>query len=165
MIEIIIYIIVSYIFTNLAGWFIHWAIHQKWAGLFNRSHMAHHQTFYPENDLTSDIYRDAGSDSTPRYFIAIASPLIIIPIILAVLGIIPISFMIILLSMYGVMGYLNNYVHDSMHINNHILSRLPIISHFFEKWKKLHFAHHENMASNYGIFTFYFDRLFGTYSK
>jgi sterol desaturase/sphingolipid hydroxylase (fatty acid hydroxylase superfamily) len=163
MLAILLTILISLLFTTLFGHVVHWALHQSFAGPVNKAHMTHHLRLYPPEDFTSEIYRDSGKDATPKFFLIAAIPLILAPIVLWWSGIIAWPIMITVLLIEGLMGFLHNYLHDSFHIENHWLSRIPLVNKLFARWVNLHYMHHVNMAKNYGIFTFLWDRLFGTF--
>lgn len=158
-------ILTTYLMVNLFGYVAHWALHQTWMGRFNNSHMTHHLKLYPVEDFSSDVYRDAGKDNTAKFFAIASLPLIITPIILVIMGILPLPLMIVILITEGIIGFLHDYVHDAFHINNHLLTRLPGIRVIFGSLLKLHYIHHVNMNKNYGIFVYHWDRIFGTFSK
>jgi sterol desaturase/sphingolipid hydroxylase (fatty acid hydroxylase superfamily) len=165
MLSIFLTLLISYIFISFFGYLAHWALHQKWMGFFNIAHMTHHLKMYPPEDYTSDVYRHAGKDSTPRYFIGLVSPLIIGPIILGILGVLPFSVVAVILGMEAALGFLHNYIHDTFHINNHWMNRIPVLRDIFHKWNRLHYLHHVDMRKNYGIFLFHWDRILGTFWK
>lgn len=127
--------------------------------------MSHHLKMYPPEDYSSDVYRHAGNSSTPKYFALVALPVILAPIVLGILGILPLHLVLIVLAMEGLMGLLNDRVHDAFHINKHWMSRMPGLRTLFARWNKLHYLHHVDMSKNYGIFTFHWDHLFGTYKS
>ena len=157
-------LLITYLITNLFGYVIHWMLHQRWATQFNKTHMAHHK-LYPAKNFTSDLYRDAGKDSSFKIFIVMAIPLILIPIILGLSNIISIYLVISILIIEGIMGFLHNYLHDAFHTNNHWLSKIPLIKNMFNTLVRLHYYHHANMNLNFGIFTFYWDKLLKTFKS
>ncbi len=163
MVAFLLTILISYIVVSLFGYVVHWALHQSWAGPFNQAHMTHHLKMYPPSDFTSTVYRNAGKDSTPKFFALAALPLILTPIILGILGTLPWALAVTALVIEGLMGLLNDRLHDYFHISNHWLSRLPGFRLIFAKWVDLHYLHHVDMSKNYGIFTFHWDRLFKTF--
>lgn len=156
-------IILSYLITTLFGHTVHWALHQPWSGKVNRAHMTHHIKLYPPSDYVSETYRDAGKDSTPKFFAIAALPLILTPIILWAMGLLPLSLMITVIVVEGVMGFLHNYLHDAFHIKNHWLYGMPLVRKYFSRLVELHYQHHVNLKSNYGIFSFHWDRIFRTF--
>ncbi len=165
MAAILLTILISYIVTSFFGYVIHWSLHQTWSGFFNKAHMTHHQVLYPASDFTSDVYRHAGKDSTPRFFALAASPLILTPLVLWLVGIVPLSVAITAWAVMGVMGFLHDYIHDAFHIRNHWMTRTPVLRDIFAKWIQLHYLHHVDMGKNFGIFVFHWDRVFKTFWK
>lgn len=165
MMAVLLAIILTFLVTTLFGHVVHWCLHQPWLGAVNNSHMTHHLRLYPADDFTSEVYRNAGKDSTPKFFAVAAIPLVVTPIILAVLGVFTWPITLTVLAVEALMGFLHNYLHDSFHIKNHWLGRVPVLGGIFHRWIELHYLHHVDMSKNYGIFTFFWDRLFGTYWK
>jgi sterol desaturase/sphingolipid hydroxylase (fatty acid hydroxylase superfamily) len=125
--------------------------------------MTHHQKLYPPSDYKSDTYRDAGKDSTTKFFLAITIPMIVGLIVLGVFLHMPLYLMAIALVEALALGWLHDYLHDAFHIKNHKLSKVPVLKHFFVVWDDLHYIHHVDMTKNYGIFTFFWDKVFGTF--
>lgn len=160
---VLLTILITYIVTSLFGYVIHWSLHQTWAGQFNNAHMTHHLKLYPPEDFTSDSYRNAGKDSTPKFFAMAALPLIGLPIVLFAVGFLPLHLMIVALAVEGAMGFLHDYIHDAFHISRHWMSRVPVLKDIFHKWVALHYLHHVDMGKNYGIFVFHWDRIFRTF--
>jgi sterol desaturase/sphingolipid hydroxylase (fatty acid hydroxylase superfamily) len=62
-------------------------------------------------------------------------------------------------------GLLHNYLHDAFHISGHWLYRVPFVNMWFSHLVSLHYLHHVNMNSNFGIFTFHWDKVFKTFGK
>jgi hypothetical protein len=149
----------TYVAISFFGWVMHWLLHQKFMGQFYRSHMTHHMICYPSNDMLSKKYRAAGLDNTIYFFIFASIPMLSIPIFLYIFGIIPTNILIISLFEMLILGVMNNYIHDAMHIENHWLQNFPI-GRF---WRKLHYYHHLDMSCNMGIFIFWIDKLFKTF--
>jgi len=165
MLAIFLTIIISFFATTLFGHVVHWSLHQTWTGSVHKAHMTHHLKLYPPEDYTSVIYRDAGQDSTPRFFAIAAIPMVLAPILLFSFGVLPLHLMVITLIVEGLMGFLHNYLHDAFHIEKHWLYDVPVFGVIFGKWVALHYLHHVKMETNYGIFQFHWDRFFGTYWK
>ena len=165
MIAILLTFLISYFAVTLAGYLIHWSLHQKWTGQFHKSHMTHHLELYPPDDFTSTTYRHAGKDSTPKFFVILASPFIILPILLTVFGVLPWHLLLIILFMEGLMGFFHDYIHDGFHVNGHWMARVPVFRVIFRKWVVLHYIHHVDMEKNYGIFLFHWDKIFRTFRR
>lgn len=162
MLSIFLTILITYIVVSLFGYFVHKALHQEWAGRWNTSHMAHHVKLYPPGDFLSDKYRDAGKDDTFWTFALVSIPVILTPIILGLLGL-PLLLVAISVTEMLLIGFLNNYIHDCLHIKNHWMTRVPGLRHLFQKWRNLHELHHIDMQKNFGIFAFHWDRVLKTY--
>ena len=165
MLGILFTIIIVFFFTNLFGYVVHWSLHQPWAGFVNTAHMAHHLKMYPSTDFFSDVYRRAGKDSSVQFFAVAAIPMIVIPILLGIFGILSFHLVLISLIIELLLGFLHNYLHDAFHIRKHLLTNLPIIKNLFNRWMKLHYIHHIRMNTNFGIFTYHWDRIFKTFSS
>lgn len=120
--------------------------------------MAHHLKMYPPSNFSSDVYRGTGKDSSLIFFIIALIPLIILLIIIGLL-INYVPAMIAGIVTLVLNGLLHNYIHDSFHINKSWVRRFSS----FQRLEKLHYIHHANMRKNFGIFTFYWDRLFGSF--
>lgn len=157
---LLVVVLASFVITTFFGHAIHWALHQRWTGLFYRSHMDHHVKQYPPKDLTSSTYRLPSRGATgfvlftPAFLIILGAAggllwLFGLPLwILAVLGPVMLGY-----------GLLNDHVHDAFHVDNHLLSRFA----WFSKLQRSHFIHHRNMKVNFGIINFTWDRVFGTF--
>jgi sterol desaturase/sphingolipid hydroxylase (fatty acid hydroxylase superfamily) len=165
MLAIFITALVAFFASSLFGHVVHWSLHQQWTGRLNQKHMTHHLTLYPPSDYQSEVYRSAGQDNTVITFTVAAIPLVLIPIVMGILGILPISLVITALIIMGVMGFLHGYLHDSFHIVNHFLTRIPGVKVIFGYWTRLHYLHHVDMQKNFGIFLFHWDRVFKTFWK
>lgn len=165
MVAILLTILITYIVTSFFGYVVHWSLHQSWAGRFNVSHMTHHLKLYPPSDFYSETYRDPGKDNTVKFFAFAAIPLLLAPVVLYFLGILPLSLMITVLVVEGIVGFLHDYIHDAFHITDHWMSRVPVLRDIFGVWVKLHYLHHVDMGKNYGIFVFHWDHVFRTFWK
>jgi sterol desaturase/sphingolipid hydroxylase (fatty acid hydroxylase superfamily) len=164
MFAIMLTILITFLFSSVFGYVVHWAIHQTWTGKLNNSHMTHHLKLYPPTDYISDKYRGAGKDNTVLIFALVALPVIALPIILGIMGILPLLLVIISLIVMGIISFLHSYLHDAFHVRNHWLYHVPLISQLFAGWVFLHWLHHVNMQTNFGIFMFFLDKLFGTFA-
>lgn len=158
--QAIILLLIFILFTFL-GYVFHWMFHQEWSGIFYRKHKNHHEKQYPETDLISDVYREAGADNTTFLFLGVFSPIIIGTILLMVFGVVGKIFGGVILFEMVVIGLINAYLHDSFHLNKSIWHKWPA----FDRLRKLHFIHHHNQSKNFGIFSFVWDRMFKSYSE
>lgn len=164
MAVVVLTVIVTYVVASLFGYVMHRFLHSSKSGFLNVAHMTHHRLLYPPDDYLSDTYRKAGRDSTPKYFALGAVPMVLLPIVLGLCGVLNWTVVVTAMLTLGLMGFLHDYLHDAFHVRNHRLTRVPLLNMFFNRWVMLHFQHHVNMDSNYGIFTYWLDRLFGTFA-
>jgi hypothetical protein len=163
MLAVLITILFTYFFTTLFGYVIHWALHQPWAGRFNQAHMTHHLTLYPPSDFTSEKYRHAGKDNTVKTFAIASIPVILLPILLFWFGVLPLHIVIITVVLMVSIGLLHDHLHNTFHLTNHWLYRVPVIRLIMDRWVQLHYIHHVDMQKNFGIFSFHWDHIFKTF--
>lgn len=147
---------------SFVGYFAHRALHEKWAGPFYKGHMEHHLIQYPPAHLTSEKYLK------PKWYNS--GILLFAPAAALVLGVAGVLATLVGLSLdsyatfaVGVVafGLLNDYVHDSFHIEKHWLQMVP----GYNTLRELHFQHHVDMTKNYGIVTLLWDAAFKTKSE
>lgn len=141
------------------GYIFHRMFHQPWSGRFYEAHMTHHLKLYPPTDYYSDTYRKPGRDNTVWLFAAVFSPLGVLVIGLMFWHVISILMGIGIIAEMSLIGFVNNSMHDGFHLNRSFWDRFG----FYARLRKLHFEHHVDMGKNYGIFSFVWDKLFGTY--
>lgn len=153
--------IVTAIAATFIGYWVHWSFHQPWALWFYHAHMNHHKVQYPATDFFSEKYRSAGKDNTVILFAVVFTPVILTILALAFFG--TVSWTISICSLISLIawGLIHNYVHDEFHLTDSIWKS----SSLFLKWRSLHYIHHLDMTTNYGIVFFLWDRLFKTYIK
>lgn len=167
ILQFILISILVFLGTTFLGYIVHWAIHQKWSGLFYRAHCNHHELQYPAfpaYKFLSDTYRDAGKDNTVYYFILLFLPILSIFPLLSFFGYLPIWMSISIILEMLLIGQLHNYLHDQIH-----LSKPKLDIKYINKLRYIHYIHHEshhyNHIYNFGIFYFIWDKLFKTYQS
>ncbi len=146
--------------TDAFGYWLHRALHQSWMGVLHRAHMMHHLVLYPPTNFSSETYRDAGKDNSTWTFLAIGLPLLCSPLLLALFtDLIGWMSAIWLVLVIGGVGLLHSFIHDWIHLKAHwfhwILGTKRLIN--------LHKIHHVDMGKNYGIFSFWWDKLNKTF--
>lgn len=161
MLSVIITIPVTFIVITLLGYLLHKALHQKWMGRLYRSHLVHHYTLYPPEDYQSYEYRDAGKDNTTFIFTAAAIPLAIIPVALFILHILSLKLLLTIAFSMAIFGMAHDYLHDAFHIRGYWLTKYK----WFNKLVDLHYVHHIFVQKNLGIYSFFWDRLFGSFKE
>lgn len=163
MLAVLLTAIITFFVGSLFGYVVHKSLHSAWTGPFHQAHMTHHLKLYPPEDYVSDKYRNAGKDNTVWIFAVAAVPFFAAPIVLGVLHILPLSLIITSEIVMILMSFLHSYLHDAFHIRNHWLYRVPLIGKLFTRWVRIHWLHHVDMGTNYGIFLFHWDHVFRTY--
>jgi len=162
MLSVVFVGLVTYFLTSLLGYVVHWAIHQPWTGRAYRAHRAHHIDLYPPGKLISDAYRNAGGQSTVYTFLLAFTPILLLPIVLWAIGWFTFMHAFAAVAAMGIVGLMNDIIHDSFHVKNHWLSR---ITPGYDHMRQLHFVHHVNMKRNFGIYSFIWDRVFRTFKQ
>lgn len=161
ILTILLTIFITFVIVSFFGYWIHKFFHNPISGRFYLAHQTHHFKLYPPTDYLSDKYRSPGKDNTVISFLLLGIPLIALPIILFGFHIISLSILITAMLSIVIFGGLNDYLHDAFHIRNHWLRKFK----WFETLTDLHFQHHINVQSNLGIYSFLWDRIFGTFIK
>lgn len=147
------------IVTDAFGYWVHRALHQTWMGPLHRAHLTHHLVLYPSTDFTSDTYRDSGKDDTTWTFLLVGFPLLGFPLLLAFFGVVGWVSAIWLVGVTGGIGLLHSFIHDWIHLRSHWFHWIPGSKKLIE----LHRVHHTDLTKNFGIFTFFWDKLSKTY--
>lgn len=158
MIEVVI-LFITLIAMTFLGYAFHLMFHKPWSRRFYQAHMNHHLKQYPPSNFISDNYRDAGNDNTVWLFTIVFSPFVLTVLILTLTHVLSIFLGVSVLIEMILIGLLNNSMHDSFHLKKTFWHRFW----FFDSLIKLHYYHHIDMSTNYGIFSFIWDKIFGTY--
>jgi len=162
MLVLLFIILFTFIGTTFFGYWAHKSLHMKVFKFFAKSHSVHHDVLYPITDYKSDKYRSAGKDSTVIFFAIASLPVLAIPCLLALFGVVSLFQMIVMLAVMLFTGWLHDYVHDTFHLNKHWIHNLPLINNYYQKLEKLHYLHHIDETKNFGILVFWWDKLFHT---
>lgn len=131
----------------------HWLMHQRWTGVFWRSHHLHHQLYNPRHPATSEFI-PAGWRSL-RF-----QALIFVICSTATLWLFPWLYGIALVLEFSVLSYITNTVHNATHTVGHWLE----IFGWYRQLKREHWIHHANVKKNLGVLTFIYDRLAKSYA-
>lgn len=158
---LLITLIFSFLLITFLGWIAHWAMHQPWSGKLYVKHRTHHEILYPNNDLFSDTYREAGIDDSGKLFILLFSPIILLILALGWLGVLSWLTAFMIIGEMGLFGYAHDFLHERMHLKKSWWHQFG----WFQKWIGLHVIHHYHTDKNLGIFNFLADRVFGTFKK
>ena len=150
-----LWFILIFLIGTFIGHALHWAMHKKWSGKLYKIHRAHHK-LYTYNNYYSIRYRSAGKDNSALYFVPLIALIVGSLILLA-----PSEFRLWLLLESIAIGSINEILHINFHLDDSWLKKFK----WFRKLNDLHKQHHRKVNTNYGIFWFGWDRVFGSYSK
>ena len=147
--------IAAYVVGNFMGYMVHRLLHCTFMGKAYEDHYHHHCRIYPPNDYLSDEYREppTGADQG-KYYIA-AFLVVCLPLLAWHWG----YFLWAIVTSLAVLKT-NAWVHDVLHIRGHYLERFRL----FQWLREVHFQHHVDVHTNYGIFEFVPDLLFRTFA-
>lgn len=151
---VVVWAILSFLGCEVAGYAFHRFLHTKWAGPLRTNHLVHHLDRYPPGFFLSDHYRKAGGADTFWPFFLVGLGLAGLTFWLT-----PLWFSLPVILNLALVGYLNDAVHESTHLGSSRWAKYQ----WFQRLRAAHEQHHENMTTNYGIFTFFTDRLMKTY--
>lgn len=140
--------------SDCAGYWLHRLAHWRRGGAVYRAHMAHHEVLYGREFL-SDAYRDPPASGS--------SVLAFLPFVLGLAAL----FVLVAPAPLGAalaleclgLAWLNSYIHDGLHVRRFWLARFR----WFRRLRRLHRQHHLDMSTNFGIFTWLWDRAFRTF--
>ncbi len=177
--SVLVTLIFSVLVAELAGYWLHRLLHSDKVKFLSRGHLIHHFLIYgPRQPMRTEVgYRDATDN---RFSVGNVGLEWLMPsaIVLAICW----GAMILLhvprtyqaLAVCGLLGwpiFMFSYLHDRMHEQNFWMTRVPLLSRWFLKARRLHDIHHRSldgdgrMDSNFGIGFYWFDRLFGTMAQ
>lgn len=145
--------VISWAAVDLIGYWLHRLAHRPGSFLYG-PHMTHHVQNYPARRFLSDDYRSSGSDSLAVWF----APMFVIYCVICLLAA-PWPLSLAFVAGAAPPAIINSVLHDLTHIRRSIAWRCRPL----RKYSIGHYAHHRNMRTNFGIATFLWDRIFGTY--
>jgi len=174
----VISILGGWLFAEFCGYFLHILLHSEKVPYLSRSHMIHHLRVYgPKKSLRmGQSYK--GSVDGRASFLGVGmewvAPIgLIILVSFGTFELMGISrpYFFLFTGSALVWGYtLFGYMHDAMHLTRFWMEKVPVLSNWFRRIRRLHDIHHVQIAddgrmlTNYGICFFFMDRLFGTLS-
>ncbi len=130
--------------------------HWPGAGKLYRTHTFSHHAIYTADNLVSEKYKYDDEESITHYYFAPVAVFEVFAYLVLPLGI----FVAHLVSIFA--SYRAHlYVHEQFHLSKTWLSRFA----WFKRMRKLHLLHHRDMTANFGLLSFVWDRLMGTYRE
>ncbi len=151
----LVFVLFSILVVQGAGYLVHRAAHWRGGGALYRAHMAHHERLYPAADFLSSTYRlpPAGQSSVLGFL-----PYLLILMALAALAL-PGRQALVFGATAIAVGWLNSALHDALHLRGHWLER----HRWFLRLRALHYQHHLDMRTNLSVFSWFWDRVAGSY--
>ena len=169
---------ISVAFAELAGYGLHRLMHSERFPAISRAHMIHHLHLYgPNQAMRAPQYRSAtvGRSSLGNIGMEWVIPsALILTLCWFLMKVIGVGWRYQIVAMTTLLGwpvFMFSYLHDRMHLEDFWMERVPLLSIWFKKARRLHDVHHRSlndegrMNRNFGIGFFFFDRVFGTLAK
>jgi len=158
MVSFVVAIVVGYFIIQFAGYCVHRALHHPALGKIHKTHDVHHFVIYPADKyLDTGKYKDVPDESQPfKYYAAAAVPLIITTYFLF-----PMHTFIALTLELCIVAWLNDWLHQKLHIKGFWLERYS----WFHRMRELHWHHHFDISKNIGIFSWHADKVVGTFEE
>lgn len=154
--NILLLTLVVYIVGNAGGYAVHWLLHQEWSGRAYEDHYHHHFTIYPVEDFLSPVYREPPIEAGQAKYYLTAFALMSSPLLFWHWG----YFLLAYVEVIALLK-LNSSLHDALHVSGHRWKKYQ----WYLKLRALHFEHHVDTGTNLGIFSFFADRIVGTYER
>ncbi len=159
------------VYTDLVGYFSHKLLHSGRIKFLYRLHMEHHITNYPPHDLRSATYRETKQPKIlgagPEWALPIGLTMLATAAAMLFFGVgwgVMVAFFGAAV-LYALVAY--SWLHYQFHLEypRFFMLAPPRVSDWFFRANDLHDAHHRNMKKNYGIGSYWLDKLFKTYGE
>lgn len=158
MLTLAVALVVGYFVIQSAGYVVHKALHQPQLGKIHGTHEIHHKEIYPPEDyLFAGKYKEVPAAAQPVWYY-------LPPAILMVAGffyVLPAYIAVSLTAELALVAWMNDWLHQKLHIKGHWLERFS----WFHHLRALHWHHHVDDSKNIGIFSWFTDKLLGTYQE
>lgn len=153
IVQLVTTVAASFVASELIGYLFHRLAHVPGTSLY-KSHMVHHLETYPHERFLSDKYIHAGRHSFVIWFV---------PVFLLTLAVqwfmLPFYLFVPAMATTSLVAWFNSRTHDAFHV------RRAREGETFSWMRRSHEVHHRNMRWNFGIYWFFWDRVFGTFRK
>lgn len=152
---VLIVCVITYFLGNFAGYFVHRLLHTEYMGKAYIDHYHHHVSIYPPEDYLSNEYREPPLGAEQGKYYIFTFLVLCLPFLLW-------HWAYFILSVSLAIGILklNAVVHDSLHIAGHKWEKYK----WFWWLRVVHYQHHIDVRTNFGIFSFLPDKIFRTYA-
>ncbi|MFI5360921.1 MAG: sterol desaturase family protein [Elusimicrobiota bacterium] len=175
--SLILTVAAACIFAELVGYWLHVLLHNEKIPFLSRNHMIHHLVVYARNTKVRPLrVGDASEDPAELLFMGLEwlfpigaiLPLALIVLRIAGLSVVLQAAFVATSLLWGLLMF--NYMHDALHEKSFWMERSSFWRNRFRCAQRRHDIHHMDidaagrLTRNYGIFFFFFDRLFGTFA-
>lgn len=154
---VILTLFIGFFVVQYLGYWTHRLLHRPELACPARAHAQHHEIHYTPDDYLSDIYREPPLKDRPIWYY-LPGALVFTGLSLWLL---PLYLAIPLIAELAFLGWLNDYLHGAFHLRNHWLERFK----WFWRLRKLHWQHHREENTDYGIFSWFPDKLHKTFKE
>jgi len=169
----------SILVSEFLGYLLHRLLHSGKIGFLSRSHMRHHLLLYGplQPQRPGSGYQDATTDSLALgniglEWLAPGALLLVLSITMLNFFGVPVIYQSIFVAGSLAWSFIMfSYLHDRMHIADFWMERNPCLKRWFVSARHAHDIHHYAlnddglMDKNFGIAFFFFDRIFGTWTR
>jgi sterol desaturase/sphingolipid hydroxylase (fatty acid hydroxylase superfamily) len=151
-------LVLGYFVVQATGYAVHKALHHPALGKIHRTHDVHHKVLYPPDDyLNTGKYREVPDDAQPYKYYAPPAIALLTVVFLTLPLYIAISLSVELV----LIALANDWLHQKLHIKGFWLERYT----WFHHLRELHWHHHVDDSKNMGIFSWFTDKILGTYEE
>jgi sterol desaturase/sphingolipid hydroxylase (fatty acid hydroxylase superfamily) len=135
---------------------IHYKVaHHPMGGKIFRNHINFHHTHYSDAHLVSRTYLGDEGNTTPYFFI---------PVFLVggcAYFLLPLNLFVVMVIASAASFYAHVFFDKEYHVEGSRLQRFA----WFRRRQELHFVHHRQANSNFGVIHFFWDKILGTYRR
>ncbi len=177
--EVFAILVASLIYSELVGYGVHILLHSEKVPFLSRSHMIHHLKDYGPGKplhrkgeyLNSAAHRSNFLGNGLEWVLPGFIIVLLTIGFLTLFGVHPISQAIFIGFGMIWVHFMFGSMHSAMHMTEFWMEKVPVLCHWYKSVRKKHDLHHlqisddGRMLKNYGICFFWFDRIFGSYTK
>lgn len=164
-------VILSILYTEFVGYVVHRLLHSGKIPWLHELHMEHHEEHYPPgSNQLSDTYRYIDRKTWLdnigwEWVLPIAIVVIPTGVLLFLFGVsIQHLLAAVMISLLWTWAFLD-YAHKLLHVKNTWIENNYVLKNWFKEVRRLHYIHHNDMTTNFGIAFFWYDKLYETFTR
>ena len=147
-------VIATHLVVSFAQTLLHYKLgHHRMGGKLFRNHINFHHSHYSKDHLVSQTDHGHEGNNTPFF---------LIPVFLVgacTFLVLPIDLFVVQICACAASFYAHVFLDKEYHVEGSRLLRFA----WFRRKQELHFIHHRQANSNFGVVHFFWDKFFGTY--